>query len=229
LADEAETRLVLIRHGEAQCHVDQRVGGPTGCTGLSDEGRRQAERLRDRLLRTGELAGADVLYSSTLPRAIETAELISPGVGGGGLPIKHEAELCELQPGEADGILWEEFRARYMPEPVVWDPYRPVAPGGESWAAFMVRAGDALHELARRHAGQTVVAACHGGIVEGAWVALGQLPITNRFEHDIANTSITEWVLRPNRRGVQAWALSRFNDAAHLAPPTAIGANFITP
>ena len=60
----ARTRLVLIRHGESQVTVDRVVGGSKTCSGLSDRGRRQAEALRDRLARTGELQ-ADVLLAST--------------------------------------------------------------------------------------------------------------------------------------------------------------------
>ncbi|HEX2064408.1 MAG TPA: histidine phosphatase family protein, partial [Acidimicrobiales bacterium] len=66
------TRLALIRHGEAKAALERVVGGQRGCTGLSERGRAQAEALRDRLARTGELT-ADVLLASTLPRAVETA------------------------------------------------------------------------------------------------------------------------------------------------------------
>lgn len=213
----AETRLILIRHGEAQCHVEQRVGGPEGCTGLSDLGRRQAEALRARLVQTGELSDADNLYASTLPRAIETAAIVSPGVAAGRLSVAQEDDLSELRPGEADGMAWEVFREKYMPEPYEWDAYQPMAPGAESWAVFMLRVGLTLHGLARRHAGEKTVVVCHGGVIEGSWVALGQLPIVTRFEHDMDNTSITEWVLRKDRRGNERWALVRFNDRAHLA------------
>ena len=75
--------MVLIRHGEAVCNVSGVCGGQLGCRGLTDRGRRQVEGLRDRLLETGELAGADVLYASVLPRAIETAELLAPALLGG--------------------------------------------------------------------------------------------------------------------------------------------------
>ncbi|TML43349.1 MAG: histidine phosphatase family protein, partial [Actinobacteria bacterium] len=93
------TRLVLIRHGLAQCAVDSIVGGIKGCTGLAPDGRTQAERLRDRLLRTGELRDADAVYTSVLPRAIETAEIIAPGLGRAGeAPAKQDADLCELNP-----------------------------------------------------------------------------------------------------------------------------------
>ena len=76
-----------MRHGEAVCNVTGVCGGPLGCTGLTERGRAQVAVLRDRLAGTGELAGADVLYSSVLPRAVETAAPPRPGAGrtrGGG-------------------------------------------------------------------------------------------------------------------------------------------------
>ena len=64
----------------------QRVGGvrgPDRVPGLTERGRRQVEALGDRLAPTGELAGADALYASVLPRAIETAELLAPALVAG--------------------------------------------------------------------------------------------------------------------------------------------------
>src|SRR4029453_8022392 len=93
------TRVVLIRHGEAQVAVDQIVGGHEGCTGLSELGRRQAEALRDRLAGTDELAAATALSASILPRAIETAEIIAPAFGD--LKVETHCDLCEIHPGQA--------------------------------------------------------------------------------------------------------------------------------
>ncbi|HKH05169.1 MAG TPA: histidine phosphatase family protein [Acidimicrobiales bacterium] len=212
------TRLVLIRHGEAQSWVDGIVGGDQGCTGLSDLGRRQAIALRDRLARTGELGTVDALYASTLPRALETAEIIAPALGDP--PIKQERELREFDPGEAaDGRTWEDYEREYPRE--LWDAYRSRSPGAESWAQFGVRIGAALRDVAERHAGGTVVVACHGGVIEQSVVnffGLGHHGELASF--DIANTSLTEWV-RPDpdevwwRPGGQ-WRLLRLNDAAHL-------------
>ena len=60
------TTLVLIRHGESNVTVNRVIGGYRTCSGLSELGRRQADRLRDRLATTGELA-ADVLIASKAP------------------------------------------------------------------------------------------------------------------------------------------------------------------
>ena len=64
------SRVVLLRHGEAQCNLNRVVGGRTGCTGLSDLGRRQVAALADRLYESGELRRATALYASVLPRAV---------------------------------------------------------------------------------------------------------------------------------------------------------------
>ena len=206
------TRLVLVRHGEAECNVGQRFGGPLGCSGLSDHGRQQVARLRDRLRRTGELADANRLYASTLPRAIETAEILNEALG---LDLETDERVCELHPGEADNMTFAEYTKTYYAEgSAKWrdDPSIPTAPGGESWTGFMERVIAALHDLTERHVGETIVVACHGGIVDASMLQLlgmggGYVPA--RFVTE--NASMTEWVRRKER-----WRLVRYNDAAHL-------------
>ena len=214
----APTRLVLIRHGESRVTVDGLGGGPKTCSGLSPAGRRQAEALRDRLARTAELQ-ADVLLSSTMPRARETAEIIAPALGD--LEIEQVEDLEERRPGECDGMTWEAYREAYRPEGWTFSIYEPLSPGGESFAEFQVRAATALHQVARSLAGRTIVVACHGGIIEASLVAfLGLSPSAGSGATHQPNTSITEWSLDPSAtpaRGVPPWKLVRYNDAAHLA------------
>ena len=38
--EEGATRIVLVRHGEAECNLNRVIGGPKGCTGLTDSGAR---------------------------------------------------------------------------------------------------------------------------------------------------------------------------------------------
>ena len=75
------TRLVLVRHGESKTTVAKVIGGHRTCSGLSELGRLQAERLRDRWSVSDEIA-ADVVISSQYARARETAEILAPSVGG---------------------------------------------------------------------------------------------------------------------------------------------------
>ncbi|MGP0032896.1 MAG: histidine phosphatase family protein, partial [Acidimicrobiales bacterium] len=206
------TRLVLVRHGEATCNVDGVVGGRVGCTGLTELGRAQVSALAARLERTGELRGASALYSSVLPRAIETAELLRPVLGDGTMATIEECDLCELHPGQADALAWRDVVDRFgVPE---WDtdPDRLIAPDGESWTAFVARAAGGVRALARRHRGQLVVAAVHAGVIEATLIDfLGIAPAASRRGWvRIVHASLTEWEWVPEE---DRWILLRFNDA----------------
>jgi probable phosphoglycerate mutase len=204
------TRLVLVRHGESACSVAGIVGGRTGCTGLSPVGVEEAGALRDRLVAGGELAGAAAVYASVLPRALETAAIAAPGLGG--LAAVADCDLCELHPGEADGLTWTEYVERYGGPDWDVDPDAELAPGGESWTGFVRRVAGALTDKATAHPGQLVVIFCHGGVVEASLESfLSVSPDHGRLKLRTSHTSLTEWELLPD-----GWRLLRYNDAAHL-------------
>jgi len=218
MPEAVRTRLVLVRHGESRAVVDRVVAGPLGCKGLSDLGRRQVEALVARLVRTGELDRVTALLSSDLARAVETAELLAPALGN--LSVLTDPDLREIEPGEGDGLSWEEWEERYGGFHPPDDPFRAVAPGGESLAAFNFRVGATLDRLAVAHAGGTVVIACHGGIVGGSMLTfLGMSPVMGSAGGlgFVANTSMTEWLVGSDGAR-RRWELVRYNDSAHLRP-----------
>ncbi|MGA8297228.1 MAG: histidine phosphatase family protein [Acidimicrobiales bacterium] len=211
---EPGTRLVIIRHGEAVTNVEELIGGHDGCRGLTDRGVAQCEALADRLRETGELDGAAAVWTSVLPRAVESAAIVAPAIGFD--VVTQSCSLCEQHPGEADGISWSEFERRY--ERVSFpgsDPELPLSPGGESWIEFLDRARSGLLDLAASYPRQLVVAVSHGGVIASSMIRFLGLP-----EHGSGaqlhaeNTSITEWVRTGHR-----WRLIRFNDVAHLFGP----------
>jgi probable phosphoglycerate mutase len=208
---DGETRLVLIRHGESVAQVEGFMSGHDTCRGLSPVGRAQAEALRDRLADTGELDSVDALYTSILPRTIETAEIIAPAIAAP--PPTQECDWCEIHAGEAEGLRWDDFRERYLDDDG-YDPFRQLVPGAETWAEFSVRAGARLRRVAADHPGERVVVVCHGGIIGASFVALGDLSFSTvrALTHETTNTSLTEW-----RHTGDGWLLVRYNDAAHLA------------
>jgi probable phosphoglycerate mutase len=206
------TRIVLVRHGEAVCNVEHVVGGVKGCHGLTDLGRRQAGALAARLAETGELRQATALYASILPRAIETAAILRPVVGDGVGEIITQCDLCELHPGQADGLVWPEVIETFGVPDWDHDPDLLIAPGGESWTGFVARASGAVHRVAERHPGELVVAAVHAGVVEATMIEfLGIVPeVYRRGWVRIVHASLTEWEWVP---ADDRWILLRFNDA----------------
>lgn len=204
------TNVVLVRHGESQVTVNRTIGGPRTCTGLSELGVLQAERLRDRLVETGELA-ATHLFSSAYPRARQTAEIIAPALD---LDVVVEPGFGEHDPGpDCDGLSFREFVDRYgMPD---WesDPYAATFPGGETIAEFDLRVGAAFSNTIRAHRGGVIVIVCHGGVIDGLMRLALRTARTGIFDLHTLNTSLTEIVqVRPDR-----WRIMRYNDATHLA------------
>ena len=223
------TTIVLVRHGEAVCNVSGVCGGPIGCTGLTDRGRVQVAVLRDRLAATGELAGADALYASILPRAVETATLLAPalaavgedGVVGEPPTVVQECGFCELHPGEADGLDWSAFSERFGNPDWDVDPGREIAPGGESWTGFVRRVAPALDAVAAAHPGQLVVVACHAGVVEASLLA--KTPVVDgldgaRMQLRTQHASLTTWEVDADR-----WKLIGYNDGAHHLGTEGVG------
>jgi probable phosphoglycerate mutase len=214
--DPMPTDLYLIRHGESVANVEPIIAGMLSDAGLTDLGRKQAELLEERLRSEG--LRADQLYVSTLPRALETGEYVARALQ---LPIQRDDDLQELRPGEADGLSVDEWRTRYAgPDTthLAIHPFRPFSPGGETWAGFLVRAGGALARLVARHEEETVVAVCHGGVLEASfYLAFGLGGTGSRVAFVPLNTSITHWRHRRGPHGHSEWTLVTFNDAGHLA------------
>jgi probable phosphoglycerate mutase len=207
-----ETRVVIVRHGESGAQVGGFASGHDTCIGLSDLGRRQAAALRDRLAQTRELEPVDAVYTSILPRARETAEIIGSALGG--VSPEAECDWCEIHSGEAEGLTYDVIRERFPTNGDSGDVLDRHIPGAETWDECYVRVGSRLHRAAHEHPGERVLVVGHGGTIAASFAAFGGLGLRDsmRMLHEIRNTSITEW-----RRVGEEWRLVRFNDAAHLS------------
>lgn len=208
-------RLILVRHGDAHAGFHGVIAGAKGCSGLTPLGRLQAEALRDHLATTRRVQ-ADVLVASVLPRAVETATIIAPGLG---LEIaSRDCDLCEVHTGEADGLTWTEYAARYGNVDMEAHPDQVFAPGGDSWNSFHERVEKALRRLAKEYEGQTVVAVCHAGVIMASLRVFLGIPhpgTGNRLRP--SNTGLTEWEHDPD---ADRWSLHTFNEAVHLLAVT---------
>lgn len=144
------TTLLLVRHGETDWNAEGRLQGHTD-TLLNDYGRRQAAALAEDL--AGD--GIDVVYSSDLARARETAEIVA---GHLGLPVVLEPGLREKNWGSWEGLTpMERDATEYV---------------GESNADHRERTLRALRAIAERHPGRRVLVVTHGGSVRRVQTAV---------------------------------------------------------
>jgi broad specificity phosphatase PhoE len=152
--------VLLVRHGETEWSRDGLHTGRTDVP-LTEEGRRQARRLRDALASPR----FERVLSSPLSRALETCRLAGLGDGA----ELHE-ELLEWDYGEYDGRTTGEIRTG-RPD---WSLWRDGCPGGESAADVGARADRVIAEL-RPLEGDAVLFA-HGHVLRvlaARWTGLG--------------------------------------------------------
>jgi probable phosphoglycerate mutase len=165
-------RVLLVRHGESTWNAVRRWQGQADPP-LSERGEQQAS---DAVGEAAELGPFATVVTSTLQRARRTGELLAHGLGvsiGGAVEA-----LAERAAGDWEGLTRDEINARYVG--YLDEGRRP--PGYESDDRVVARAAAALHDVARRHAGGSLIVVSHGGVInalerdEGEpWVRLDNL------------------------------------------------------
>lgn len=149
------TRLVLIRHGETDWNVEGRYQGQADPP-LNARGREQARALVAQL----RPLGLQVLYSSPLRRAWETARILAEGLG---IPLYAEPRLKEIHQGVWQGMLVEDIQRRFPELFERWErtPWEVRVPGGETLAEVQARVYQAVDDILARHPGQTIGLVLH--------------------------------------------------------------------
>jgi broad specificity phosphatase PhoE len=154
-------RLWLVRHGESTWNAIGRVQGWADPP-LSDLGIYQAERVAKRLAEVGLSA----IYSSTLQRAFQTAQIISDKVG---VPIMPDPRLREHGMGEATGMIWgrEAFFSRWPFLTEIANQGKPIRkhiPGAEPPDIFIDRINHSIYAIKKAHIDGDVAVVAHGGV-----------------------------------------------------------------
>jgi probable phosphoglycerate mutase len=199
------TSIYLIRHGDYDDLVD---GKAVENPGLSSKGVRQAQLLRDRLARTGEIK-ADALIASPARRASETAEILAPALG---VPVVLNADLEEWR-CDRGALSPEEFTARWQRVSEAQRPFFQWVEGGESFVELTARVQLAINRIWQEHVGKTSVLVTHGGVIQASFAYFFNLSATTIPGISTENTAITQWT-RP--ADVNRWTLRGHNDNAHL-------------
>lgn len=151
------TTLLLVRHGETDWNRDGRWQGGSD-TSLNDVGREQARSLADEL--DGNI---DVLYSSDLTRARETAEIIARKLG---LEVRVDARLRERGFGSWEGLTTPEIEERFADSHRRWRAGEGAgADDAETFEDFSARVNDFLADVVRLHPGEEVLVISHGGSI----------------------------------------------------------------
>ncbi|WP_051047319.1 MULTISPECIES: histidine phosphatase family protein [Nocardia] len=212
------TELLIARHGEAHCNTASIIGGPTGCRGLTQRGRHQAQLLAEHLRQHQSHHPIHAIYTTPLRRTRETAAIIATALD---IELEIVTELAEQHHGTADGRPWRDVVTEFGKIPA-HHPNQPLAPDGETWTEYLHRSRNALTQILARHTGKRILIVGHGDTVDAAFHHFFDLPTTSRATATIAmyHASLTVWRQQPtswiNPTAGLRWALLTHNDTRHL-------------
>lgn len=209
------TELLLVRHGETEWNVLQKVQGRHDSP-LTARGQEAARLLGKRLAQPGVRRPVAV-YCSPLGRARHTADIVAGALGLDAVPT---AGVVERGYGIFEGLTPAEQAERYPAE--FSDNRRrevdyALPGGGESRSVAAERAERALLDIVHRHAGQRVLVVVHSGLLMALMSrVLGLAPNPNPRVRALLcpNTSVNvlRWV-------GEAWTLVLWGDTAEFTAP----------
>ena len=197
-----KTAVILARHGQTASNREKRF---VGCQDipLDEVGQHQARLLAARL---AEIS-FDVVYASSLSRAIDTASALrTPTI---------DPDLDELNQGVLEGQESHVLAAQYPELLAAWqaDPKNTRIPGGESLGDVQLRATSALQRIVETPPiPKTVAIFTHQMTLASILCAITDRPLTEyqALCHRNAAFSVLSW-----EDG--AWELLWRDDQRHLA------------
>ncbi len=195
-------QLTLIRHGMTAWNKTGQFQGHTDIS-LSVEGRKQARALAKYLAKATPTV--DLVYSSPLMRAVETAKIVFPD-----FEIIQDGRLKELNFGVFEGFTQIENEAQSSWNHWYSDPFKRKAPEGESYEDLRLRAVDWMEGLPEL---ERIVAVAHSGTIQMLLShILGIEHPLWRKRFYLRHSSITR-ILFKDKDAI----IERVNDARHLS------------
>ena len=200
-------QLTLIRHGETIWNREKRVQGLTDIE-LSETGIDQAQRLALSL----KDCPIDILYSSPLKRAFQTAEIINRFHRKA---INVEPGLMEMDQGDFEGLTFQELLAREKDFIRKWiaDPESVRMPGGESLAELQSRAWPPVEKLMAE--GQNALIVSHNFTIATILCRLRNIRLSEFRSTCVDNASRTHIRIHNGEAHIEA-----INDVRHLKTET---------
>ena len=194
-----------MRHGETLWNEEGLIQGHLD-TDLSPTGIRQAKAIAEKLV-VDKIAA---IYSSDLKRSYETAEYLAARTGH---KVITDSRLRERSLGIFEGLSMEEVKRKYPHEFNLYKTAGPdyVVPGGESRRQQFERAIDCIKNIAECHIGERIVIVTHGGVLNGLFRYVLDIPISVPTRFKLFNASINNFFVEKG-----TWLLGTWGDVSHL-------------
>lgn len=180
-------KIYLTRHGETEWNLEKRMHGHKNAN-LTQRGIEEAKKLGKSL----EEIEFDIIYSSPIQRAIDTAEYIR---GDKKTKIITHENLKELNFGKWEGMLEKDCSEKYPDQfhniwykPEIFEPVE----GGERLQELMNRIETWFYEMIKNTEYENVLIVTHGVVNRAFYTVLKKNSIERFWEEPyILNTALT--------------------------------------
>lgn len=195
--------LYLIRHGESTWNRDDRIQGQSN-PHLTIKGKRQAELLKDRI----SSIHFDFVYSSSLRRAYNTAEIVMDGR----YKIQRDKRITEINLGDWEGIRAKRLFKESSAFRDWFEKTNEIVPkNGESLYGFKNRVVSFFDEIIELQKGKDRgIVFTHSGVIGIFLAHLLKMDLNKVWSIPTSYCSITILKINP------ILLLTTFNDTCHL-------------
>lgn len=194
--------FTFLRHGESTGNIERRIQGHSDFP-LSVVGREQVQGLAQLWQKEG--VEFDLIITSTLQRAQETAQIISQTLG---VPIEENPIWVERYFGSLEGKLLEEAIAN-DPNLDFFQPYTRLGGEGESQIDVYARALKAIQELIHKPPGKYLVVS-HGSIMNKVLYAILGITPQGNYNSPIFPFSNNAYIKLGYREETRQWFLYEY-------------------
>ena len=155
--------LYVVRHGQTEWNLEHRCQGISDIP-LTEKGIKEAEELKE--LVSG--LGIDVVYSSPLSRAIETAKIITDNQ----IPINVDDRIIERDWGMNEGMIIDE-----LDQVDCWDVILNTNVRGiERVQDLMDRVSSFIEDIKEKYPDGKVLVVAHSAVLRVIHYLLGKIP-----------------------------------------------------
>lgn len=195
----------IVRHGQTNWNILGKTQGH-GNSDLTKKGEEQAIELAKAMVNYP----IDLIYSSDLGRAVQTAKIIGDKIG---VEIEETPALREMGFGEWEGLLIEEIKKNHSKIYDTWrnEPHLAEIPGGETLHIIKDRVDKFIEEINKKYDNKHILLVSHSVTVRVMLLSFLNSGVENIYRIKQDNTALNIVEFRNYGPVVQ-----KMNDTSHI-------------
>lgn len=198
-------KIYLTRHGESEWNILKRIQGHKDIP-LTNRGIKQANLIANRLIHED----IDIIYSSDLKRAYDTAKIIGDKIG---LEPNLSKEFREINFGVWEGLSNDIIGSEYREEIHLWrkEPEKLKIKGGETLQEVQLRSMRKLESIINTNEDKNILIVSHGVTLKTMILGILDMDLFYFKNLTIDNVSLSIIEFREYNK-----VLKVLNDTSHL-------------